>query len=127
MQNRLIILLIALTVSLSSRADTCPPVDQIDLNNPPPGWQVLVPPVVDDEQYYFGKAIHSLNGGFFYGQVLCVYETCGSFGCPAFELLSEGTYKKPNAPDKIWSGRSIIVDTLTCAPANHDPSVCTFE
>ena len=127
MQNRAIILLFTLAVSFCCRAATCPSIDQIDITNPPAGWQLLLPPQVEDEEYAFGKAIHSQNIGFFMGQVICVYEACSGFGCPAFELLSEGVYKTPDHATPTWSTRGIIASTLTCTPSDHNPATCHFE
>lgn len=124
---RLIIPLLALHVSLSCYADTCPPVDTIDLNNPPAGWNVLLPPIIDGQTYHFGKAVHSLNISFFYQQVICVYEACATLGCPAFELLSESIYTSPEQKTSPWDARPSVRDTLVCAPASHDPKVCVFD
>jgi hypothetical protein len=127
MQNRLLILLIALLVSVAARAQTCPPINEINIANPPVGWKLLLPPQIEGQTYHFGKAIHSLNGSFFYGQVICEYETCNSFDCPAIELLSDATYAKPYSIGGNWTQRANIAETIMCAPANHDPALCVFE
>jgi hypothetical protein len=127
MLNRHIILLIALTVSLSCHAQTCPPVDSINIANPPAGWKVLLPPQVADEVYHFGKAIHSLNMAFFFKQVICEYETANSFLAPAFSLISEKQYEKPSFITETWDQPAIVANTLMCAPDDHDPALCVFE
>lgn len=121
------ILLITAGVSLSSYAATCPPVNQVDPENPPMGWTLLIPPQLEDQIYHFGKAVLSLNGNFFYGQVLCTYETCTQLGCPMYVLLSDETFTSPTSNASPWNARPMVVDTLVCAPADHDPSKCVFE
>jgi hypothetical protein len=130
MKNRLIILLIAAAVSLSSHAATCPPIAQLDPENLPMGWSMLIPPQLEDQTYHFGKAVHSLNMNFFYGQILCTYEayeTCPTFLCPMFVIVSDEVYEQPTSTAAPWNTRPQVVSTLVCQPANHDPSVCVFE
>jgi hypothetical protein len=127
MLNRHIILLIGLTVSLSCGAQTCPPVNTINITHPPAGWKVLVPPQIEDQEYHFGKAIHSLNMSFFFKQVICEYETADSFLAPSFSLLSDKPYEKPSYLTEDWNQPAIIAETLMCAPDDHDPSHCVFE
>jgi hypothetical protein len=124
---RFIIPVLSLSVSLSCLADTCPPIDSIDFDYPPPGWTVLIPPIIEDQTYHFSKAVHSLNATFYYQQVICVYMTCESLGCPFVELLSEGTYEHPDQKVSPWDARATVGFTLVCAPSSHDPEVCVFD
>jgi hypothetical protein len=127
MEMRLIITLILLAVSLSSFADTCPRIIDINIHQPPKGWSMLIPPVIEGQSYYFDRAIHSLNGSFYYGQVICEYRSCGSFACPAFELLSDAVYINPEAKTPPWDDWPVIAQTLVCAPKDNDPAHCIFE
>jgi hypothetical protein len=124
---RLIIPLLALYVSLSCHAETCPPIDSIDFDYPPPGWGVLIPPIIEDQEYHFGKAVHSLNANFYYKQVICVYQVCESLGCPFVELISENTYEHPDQKKSPWDTRATVGFTLVCAPSGHDPEICQFD
>lgn len=127
MRKRLIILLITSCVSLSSHAETCPAADTLDPAHPPAGWSILVPPIFEDQEYHFGKAIHSLNGSFYYLQVICEYETCPTFGCPKYSIISTNTYETPNTNATPWHTRPVIGFTFVCQPPNHDPAVCIFQ
>jgi hypothetical protein len=127
MKKRLIITLIALSVSLSGMAATCPPADGLNPGQLPAGWSILVAPIIQGQTYHFGKAIHSLNGNFNYQQVICQYQTCPSFGCPAFTIISTGTFQYPESNAAPWDARPVIGSTLVCFPPNHDPSVCIFR
>ncbi|MES2217281.1 MAG: hypothetical protein V4501_02610 [Pseudomonadota bacterium] len=139
MRNRLIILLITLTVSLSCRAMTCPPVDQIDVNDPPLGWEILLPPKDDqDLNYHFKKAYRTIDfttpeeGSDFpvpypyNGQVICDYESCASYSCPFYELISD-YYTESPLKSPPWIKTSIFTNTWVCQPTNRDPGVCVFE
>jgi hypothetical protein len=127
MKNRLIILLITLSVSLSSHAATCPPAETLDPEHPPMGWSLLAPPIFEDQHYHFGKAVHSLNGSFYYLQVICEYETCPTFGCPKFSILSADTYETPNTDAAPWQTKPVIGYTVVCQPPNHDSFACSFQ
>jgi hypothetical protein len=127
MKKRLIITLIALSVSLSGMAATCPPAEGLDLKRLPTGWNILVAPIFQGQTYHFGKATHSLNGSFYYQQVICQYQTCSSFGCPAFTIVSNGTFQYPESDAAPWDARPVIRPSLVCFPPNHDPSVCIFR
>jgi hypothetical protein len=112
---------------LPAYADTCPQIQDFTPTNPPPGWTLIMPPILDDQKYYFGSAIHSLNGSFYYLQVLCKYEACPSDFCPAFALLSNNAYNFPNTKTPPWNQRSRLKSTFTCTPPDHDPSHCVFN
>jgi hypothetical protein len=127
MKTRLMITLITAAVSLSAYADTCPPVDSFDPHTPPAGWSLLLPPIVEGQKYHFDKAIHSLNGNFYYQQIICVYDTCPSMGCPAIELLSNNTYTQPDSAAAPWNAKTPISYTFACQPADNDPSKCVFS
>jgi hypothetical protein len=63
MKNRLIILLITLTVSLSCRADICPLADQIDPQRAPPEWRILgrLDPDVELTPLFFRRALRIME------------------------------------------------------------------
>ena len=123
-----IITAICLFVSNHSLAATCPPIENLDFQNPPAGWTVLLPPFEDtNETFYFGSAIHSLNGSFYYKKVICEYETCPSWGCYKLEIISNATFENPNSTAAPWNHKPVIAHTLLCTPANHDPSACEFN
>lgn len=114
--------------SASSFADTCPPIHELKATLPPPaGWTYLLGPDQALESYHFSSAIHSLNGSFYYEQVICRYAVCPSFGCPAFTLLSTKTYEEPNEARAPWDSRSVLKYTLTCMPGDHNPHHCVFK
>ena len=121
------ITLISAAVSLSGNAETCPPVSSFDPHVPPAGWTLLLPPIVEGQKYHFDKAIHSLNGSFYYQQILCVYDTCASLGCPAIELLSNSTFEQPDSNKAPWDASSPISHTFACQPADNNPSHCDFQ
>jgi hypothetical protein len=127
MKTRLMITLITAAVSMSAQADTCPTADSFNPNTPPPGWNLLLPPVVQGKKYQFDKAIHSVNGNFYYQQIICVYDTCPSMGCPAIELLSNNTYTQPNSADAPWNAKTPIGNAYACQPADNDPAKCVFS
>lgn len=130
MKNRLMIILIALSVSLFgqiSYADTCPPIDSFDPYNPPSGWTMVAPPVIPDADYQFNRAVHFLDTMIYPLQVMCIYATCSEPFCPAFSIVSDRTYKYPNHKEAPWDEPSRLKGTLTCAPDDHDPSGCVFH
>jgi|HubBroStandDraft_4_1064222.scaffolds.fasta_scaffold97944_2 hypothetical protein len=120
----LFILLCALNMSY---ADTCPDIKGLDPLHPPAGWTLNVPPIFEEQAYYFGEAIHSLNGSFYYQQVICKYQACASAFCPAFSLLSNKQYVNPKIKSAPWDVSSRIAFTLTCRPPNNDPTSCVFQ
>jgi len=122
-----IIFIVMLMKIIPIYADTCPPIQDFTPTKPPVGWILIMPPILDDPKYYFGSAIHSLNGSFYYQQVICKYEACPSEYCPAFALLSTSTYAYPNTKTPPWDARSRLRFTLTCMPSDHDPSHCIFQ
>lgn len=127
-----IILGVSLLVSLiyqAACANTCPTIAEFgQFGEPPAGWTLLIPSTIPfDDKFEFGSATHSLNGSFYYKQVICKYAQCLSTFCPAFTILSNDTYNLPNTPLPPWGAPSPIVRTLTCEPPDHDPSHCVFE
>jgi len=122
-----IIPLLSLFVSISAWAAICPAVQNVDPLHPPAGWSTLLPPYDDTtDTYYFGSAIHSFNGSFYFKQVICEYETCPSFGCYKFEIISNDPFEMPNSNAAPWNHRPVIAYTLLCTPPDHNPSVCEF-
>lgn len=115
------------TLSDVMYADTCPDAFGLNPLDPPAGWKLLLPPVLDGQEYEFGAAIHSLNGGYYYGQVICKYQMCPSHFCPAFTIISEKVYEHPNTNAAPWDARSVLGFTLTCLAPNHDPAHCVFS
>jgi hypothetical protein len=120
-------LFIICLVNQISWADTCPPALGLIPQSPPAGWSLLLPPVLEGQRYEFGAAIHSLNGAYYYGQVICKYETCPSHFCPAFALISDKTYDFPNTKTPPWNARSVLAFTFTCLAPDHDPEHCVFS
>lgn len=108
-------------------ADTCPAAEGLNPSHPPAGWKLLLPPVLEGQHYFFGAAIHSINGAYYYEQVICKYEACPSTFCPAYALISDKTYQKPNSNAYPWNKRSVLAFTFTCIPDDHDPKNCTFN
>ncbi len=121
------IIIFLILVSNKAFAETCPDIQTFDPLHPPAGWTLNVPPIIEDQSYYFGEAIHSLNGSFYFKQVICKYQACDSAFCPAFSLLSKGQYAYPNAKISPWDVVSRIAYTFTCHPIDHDPSKCNFQ
>lgn len=129
MKNRLIILCFLVYVSFIPKAfaSVCPSIGDFEPTRPPPGWSLLVPPIISGETYYFVEAVHSLNISFYFKQVICKYAACSTSFCPAFGLLSDATFELPNTKLPPWHATSTIGGTLTCRPLNHDPSICIFQ
>jgi hypothetical protein len=116
-----------LLANTSSLADTCPRAQDLNPFLPPAGWSYLIPPFDPSiEGYTFSSAIHSLNGAFYYQQVICRYEVCPSFLCPAFTLISNNTYQEPSESTPPWNHGSVLKYTLTCMPGDHNPEHCVF-
>lgn len=107
--------------------DTCPSIQEIDPFNPPTGWTLQIPPIIDGQEYYFSEAIHSMNGSFYFKQVICKYQACASAFCPAFSLLSNKQYAKPNTNAPPWDTKSRIAFTFTCRPIDNNPTNCIFQ
>lgn len=116
-----------LSILRISYADTCPDIKGLDPLHPPSGWTLNVPPIFEEQDYYFGEAIHSLNASFYYQQVICKYQACASAFCPAFSLLSNKPYVFPKTKSPPWDAASRIAFTLTCKPENNDPRSCIFQ
>lgn len=109
-------------------ADTCPDIKGLDPFHPPAGWTLNIPPILEGESYYFNEAIHSLNGSFYYLQVICKYQTfCPSNFCPAFSLLSNKQYVMPKTKSPPWDATSKLGFTLTCRPDDNNPANCVFQ
>lgn len=108
-------------------ADTCPIAEGLNPSHPPAGWKLLLPPVLEDQHYFFGAAIHSINGAYYYEHVICKYEACPSTFCPAYALISDKAYQYPNSNASPWNKRSVLAFTFTCVPDDHDPSHCVFK
>lgn len=125
--KKLLTLTTLLCVTNISYADTCPDINGLDPFHPPTGWTLNVPPIIEGQTYYFGEAIHSLNGSFYYQQVICKYQACASAFCPAFSLLSNKQYITPKTKTSPWDALSKIAFTLTCRPTNNDPTSCVFQ
>ncbi len=125
--KKLLIIVMLLWFSNICDADTCPDIKGLDPFNPPIGWTLNIPPIVEGQNYYFGEAIHSLHGNFYYQQVICKYQACASAFCPAFSLLSSKQYITPKTKSPPWNASSRIAFTLTCRPENNNPQVCVFE
>jgi hypothetical protein len=125
--KKLLTLFSLLLASPTIFADNCPDIKGLDPLHPPSGWTLNIPPIVEDQTYYFSEAIHSLNGSFYYQQVMCIYKACDSAFCPAFSLLSNTTYTSPILNSPPWDAKSRIAFTLTCKPEDHHPSRCVFQ
>jgi hypothetical protein len=125
MRNRILIIALSLYVS-ASYADTCPPAQSINPQTPPAGWTLFMSPLYAGENYYFVQAVHSLNANYYFQQVFCTYQTCPSFSCPTFTLLSNVTYQFPNSNNAPWNTAPPIVNTIVCFPKNNDPLQCVF-
>lgn len=125
--KKVVLCLLFVFLNTNSFADTCPSIENASPTNPPAGWSVLLQPAMDGQQYYFGAAIHSLSGAYYYGQVICKYEACPNAFCPAYALISNKTYALPNTKAAPWNARSILQFTFTCIPADHDPEHCVFR
>lgn len=123
----LVLLHFLLWGSVESFADTCPRIEEIKTGLPPSGWTFLIGPNEAIENHSFSAAIHSLNGFFYYGQVICRYDACPSYLCPAFTLISTKIYQEPSEPTPPWNHLSVIQSTLTCMPGDHDPAHCLFQ
>lgn len=121
------IFIILLFIPTISFADTCPEINGLDPFHPPSGWTLNVPPIIEGQTYYFGEAIHSLNGSFYYQQVICKYQACASAFCPAFSLLSDKQYITPKTKSPPWNAQSRIAFTLTCRPEDNNPKNCMFQ
>ncbi len=115
--------------SLKSFAETCPRIQEINPAMAPNGWTFLIgpQPEIALDKYQFSCAIHSLNGYVYYGQVICRYDACPSYLCPAFTLISTKTYQEPSNPQSPWDHLSVLRFTLTCMPGDHNPAHCVFE
>jgi hypothetical protein len=124
--KKILIMLLSVMGSFA-QADTCPPAKGLDLMHPPAGWKLLLPPAIEGQRYEFGAAIHSLNGAYYYEQVICKYESCPSHFCPAFALISDKTYQHPNTKAAPWDARSVLGFTFTCISPEHDPAHCVFS
>lgn len=107
-------------------ADTCPSAAGLNPNGPPSGWTLLMGPTTFGKTYVFLQAIHSLNLGFYYQQVICKYIEPEQYSS-AFTLLSTKTYLNPLTRLPPWSYPSNIKNTITCNPSDHDPSHCVFQ
>jgi len=125
--KKILIFSTLLWLSNSGYADTCPGINGLDPFHPPAGWTLNVPPIVEGQTYHFGEAIHSLNGSFYYQQVICKYQVCASAFCPAFSLLSNKQYDMPKTKTPPWNTSSRIAFTLTCRPDDNDPTHCVFQ
>ncbi len=126
--KKIFILSTLLWVSSTSYADTCPDIKGLDPYHPPMGWTLNVPPIIEGQNYYFGEAIHSLNGSFYFNRVICKYQACASAFCPAFSLLSNNKYiDYPTIKFPPWDASSRIAFTLTCRPTDNDPANCIFQ
>jgi hypothetical protein len=108
-------------------ADTCPLMEDLEAALPPPGWSLLRDPDLKLENYHFSAAIHSLNGFLHYEQIICRYDVCSSYGCPAFALLSNQRYQQPTEANPPWDHHSVLGYTLTCMPGDHNPAHCVFQ
>ena len=126
--SSLLIFTFLLLASLKSLADTCPNMTELKPWLLPAGWTYLVgPPDLPAENYKFSAAIHSLNGAFYYEQVICRYDACPSYLCPAFSLISNNRYQEPSEARTPWNHLSVLRYTLTCMPGDHDPAHCVFQ
>lgn len=127
---RLFSYLSILAVSLSLQAvfaDTCPLAQGLNPNNPPVGWKLLLPPVLDGQHYFFSAAIHSLNMAYYDKHIICKYAACSTPFCPAFALISDKEYQYPNIKVFPWDAKSVLAFTLTCLPLDRDPLHCDFN
>jgi hypothetical protein len=127
MKNYLLLFLVCIGLNKIAYADTCPPAEGLNPYNLPIGWSLLLPPVIAGENYYFSEAIHSLNGSFYYKQIICKYAACPTSFCPAFGILSTKAYNLPNTKMPPWHSLSVIAFTFTCRPADHNPTICLFQ
>ncbi len=122
-----IVVFFTVLLANTSFADTCPDINGLDPLHPPAGWTLNIPPIIEDQDYYFGEAIHSLNGSFYFKQVICKYQVCASAFCPAFSLLSNKQYEFPKTKSPPWDVQSRIAFTFTCRPEDNDPKHCVFQ
>ena len=129
MKNRLIITFMLSFVSLSCLADTCPPIQGLDPNHPPAGWELGFSPYVPEANYYFGVASHSFMGNDDFKKIYCRYESCPGILCPAFTLISNRQYDQPyfiQNPPPPWNERSSSQFLISCRPGDNDPMHCVF-
>src|SRR5690242_15503728 len=100
---RLAFLLGLSLASLQIWADTCPRIEEINSGLPPSNWEFLISPELPTNQYQFSSAIHSLNSIFYYEHVICRYDACPSYLCPAFTLISFKIYQEPSENRPPWN------------------------
>ncbi|MDR3491900.1 MAG: hypothetical protein P4M12_07670 [Gammaproteobacteria bacterium] len=130
MKNCLIITLMLSFVSLSSLADTCPPIQGLDPQHPPAGWEMRPSPYSPEEHYYFGIASHSFMGNEDFKKIYCRYEACPGILCPSFVLASTQQYDKPyfeQNPPAPWNTKSSSQFVINCRPGDNNPAHCVFE
>jgi hypothetical protein len=131
MKYRFFIALFLCQISLSSYAESCPGVGELGDDpyhpHPPVNWEILMPPIVDADNYHFTNATHSLNGNFYYQHVICRYDACGPNGCSMFSLISQKTYEQPYSKAPPWNERTVLGLTQLCMPPDHNETVCQFQ
>lgn len=125
-KKRQLCILLFLCNAITATADTCPVADSLNPNALPSGWTLLVGPTVPGKSYVFMQAIHSLNLGFYYQQVICKYVEPVQLSS-VFSILSTKTYLQPTNRLPPWEYPSVIKNTVTCNPSDHDPSHCIFQ
>ena len=131
MKSWAMIITLSLSVSQISYADSCPIVSNLNPLTPPGGWQLFISPMYmgsnsQPDNFYFVSAMHSVSKTYYYQQIFCKYETCSSFGCPNFTLISTTTYQQPASNISPWNIYPVLANTVVCNPSNHDPLVCIF-
>lgn len=132
MKKEVMIILISLCVSYPfnlALGETCPPVRQFPApTTPPAGWTILIPAIFPGQNYHFARAVHSLNRTYYLLQTLCTYE-CGpdEKACSPFTILSNSQYRLPTTNTAPWNLQTQLVNTLACAPVDHDPLQCVFS
>ena len=134
MKKRLMIIAIGLCVSFMSqlsRADFCPVAEGLNPETPPGGWILFNSPQFEGDNsqpqnFHFVSSTHSLSKTYFFQQVFCQYETCSTYGCPNFTLISTITYKQPAVNISPWNTYPTLTNTVVCQPTDYDPLQCVF-
>jgi hypothetical protein len=127
-----LILLLALLMSLSAMADSCPPAKGLNPNNPPSGWQYLPSPDTPDYNYEFFSAIHYFTLNPFFKKIVCTYTAEGAPGVltPRMLFISDKAYDQPffsRTPPSPWKWSRRSEYTVFCQADGNNPGVCVFQ
>jgi len=117
-------------MAINSFADTCPPIDGLNPEHPPAGWETRPSPYDASQKHYFGMAAHAFTANEDYGKIYCRYETCPSFLCSTILLVSSRTFINPpyqqHSPPP-WDARTPSKFLISCLPGDHNPAHCVFN